>query len=263
MGSALLGDGAVAAATTTTATGTTSSSGIKGGGARTLLTFQRTRTAMPFIMMICRMCSDPASQSLAATKLHDPVTTTLLEHALSNQPGDERVFVELGPGSGYFSMLAASWQADVVAFEPNASARLLLDRNAALHRDGRMKIVPYAVGAKTTLAAILSQQKEANATTGAANTTLAGANATSTPGSSSISSTAGATSAGAAAAAAATPQRYGVDIVALSDAISGDASVSVLMINAASLDGVSVPRVEEAVEGAHNMLKHVQVRARF
>lgn len=221
------------------------------------LTFQRTKTAMPFIMMTCRMCDDPMSQQVAAIKMYDPVTSTLVEHALSNTPDESRVFVEVGAGTGYFSMLAASWGTDVVAFEPNATSRQMLHYNAGLHKDGRVRIVPYALGARTTLATILSQQNSSdsssrgnitsssNSTSGPPPTFTPAAN----PTSSSTSSSSGNSSKG-----------WPVDVLRLSDAIAGDAKMTVLLINVPSLDGVSVPGFVEAAEGAYDMLTRVQVR---
>jgi FkbM family methyltransferase len=207
---------------------------------------------MPFIMMTCRMCDDPMSQQIAAIKMYDPVTSTLVEHALSNTDDESRVFVEVGAGTGYFSMLAASWGTDVVAFEPNATARQMLHYNAGLHKDGRVRIVPYALGAKTTLATILNQQQ--NSSDSSSNTTSSSSNSTAgpsptftpatTPTNSSTNSSKG----------------WPVDVLRLSDAIAGDAKMTVLLVNVPSLNGVSVPGFVEAAEGAYDMLKRVQVR---
>jgi len=212
------------------------------------LAFQRTKTAMPFIMMTCRMCDDSMSIAIQQQKVFEPVTSTLVEHALSNSA--ERVYVEIGAGTGYFSMLASSWGSDVVAFEPNASARVLLQHNSALHRDGRLKVVPYALGAKTTLAAVLQAQAAKAAASGSNST----ANSTSSSTDAAIGSTTDSSSSSGGEKA------YGVDVVRLSDAISGDVGVTVMLINAPTLDGDSVPDVLAVAEGAADMLKHVQVR---
>jgi hypothetical protein len=224
------------------------------------MTFQRTKTAMPFIMMTCRMCDDPQSGSIHRIKMYDPVTSTLLEHALSTTPDLARVFVEVGPGTGYFSMLASSWRADVVGFEPNATSRVMLQHNAGLHRDGRLRIVPYAVGAKTTLAAIVGDGAASNSTAPGTNGTTSAAhnNTSSSSITSNSNNTSNSTSTSSSSGSPKT--KWGVDVVKLSDAISGDVELTVLLINAGTLDGVSVPDLAAAAEGAHDMLKRVQVR---
>lgn len=223
--------------------------GSKGASRR--VSFQRTKTAMPFIMMTCRMCDDPQSSSVHKIRMHAPVTTTLLEHALSNTPDSERVFVEVGAGTGYFSMLAASWGTDVVAFEPDAGARVLLQHNAALHRDGRLKVIPFALGAATTLATVAAANQTANSSTNstAGNSTTAGtassANVTASVNSGNSSSAGG--------------KAWGVDVLKLADAMSGDVELTVLLINAPSLDGVAVPDLTAVAEGAYGILPRVQV----
>lgn len=223
------------------------------------LTFQRTKTAMPFIMMTCRMCDDPMSQQIAAVKMYDPVTSTLVEHALSNTPDDSRVFVEVGAGTGYFSMLAASWGTDVVAFEPNATSRQMLNYNAGLHKDGRMRIVPYALGARTTLATVLNQQNSSDSSSNITTTTSnSSSNSTAAP-SPTFTPAATPTSTNSSNSSSIS-NGWPVDVLRLSDAIAGDANMTVLLINVPSLDGVSVPGFEEAAEGAYDMLTRVQVR---
>jgi hypothetical protein len=153
-------------------------------------------------------------------------------------------------------MLASSWRADVVAFEPNATARVMLQHNAALHRDGRLRIVPYAVGAKTTLAAIVGD----GAAAAAANSSAPGTNGTNASSQNSSNSSSSGNITSNSSSSSLTIKRWGVDVVKLSDAISGDVELTVLLVNAASLDGVSVPDLDTAAEGAHGMLKRVQVR---
>jgi FkbM family methyltransferase len=203
------------------------------------------------------MCDDAMSNQIHQTKMYDPVTSTLVEHALSSAPDMSRVFVEAGAGTGYFSMLAASWGTDVVAFEPNATARQLLQYNAGLHKDGRVRVVPYALGAQTTLAAAASKQNTTDSSSSSSNVTGASSQMGPSPAvdasNANSSSSSNSTSSNEA-------KKWGVDVLRLSDALNGDAEVTVLLLNVPTMDGVSVPDFVAAAEGAYDMLKRVKVR---
>jgi hypothetical protein len=49
-------------------------------------------------------------------------------------------------------------------------------------------------------------------------------------------------------------------VLKLSDALSGDVRVTVLLVNAPSLDGVKVPGLPAVAEGMYDTLQRVQVR---
>jgi FkbM family methyltransferase len=222
-------------------------------GRRTLLvTFQRSKTAMSFLMVTCRMCSNAVAADLDAWRLHAPVTSTLLESIISNTPLEERVSVDVGAGLGYFAMLAAAWGSKVVAFEPDAWARDVLTQNAALIKDGRVKVVPYAAGAVTLLPDKQQQQQP----------TVAAAAASSSTTASNITAT------------NSTESSRQVAVVKLSEAISADVAISTLIVDGScqpqpqqqqrqQQQGAAaealLPDFEGVMEGAYDMLGRVQV----
>jgi hypothetical protein len=55
-------------------------------------------------------------------------------------------------------------------------------------------------------------------------------------------------------------KKWGVDVLKLSDALSGDVHVTVLLVNAPSLDGVKVPDLPAVADGMYDTLTRVQVR---
>lgn len=75
------------------------------------------------------------------------------------KPGD--LFVDVGASAGSYSLWAADRGARVIAIEPNATARALLDANATLN-DYRFEILDAALGAECTTAGFTSQLGTSN-----------------------------------------------------------------------------------------------------